>query len=114
MGGRRRLPVPLLVTVFQLAAVTWLPAVHPLLHHTLPVAGSDTLAVGTDVSGDHEPGADAMCWACLTSAAAVASAEPRSEQALGEFREVQWHPTERATPRCTFVAANAVRAPPAH
>ena len=114
MDGKRRLPAPLLVTVFQLAAVTWLPVAHPLLHHTLPVAGSDTLAVGTDVSGDHEPGADATCWACLASTAAVGSAELRSEQALGDFREVQWHPAERATPRDTFVAANAVRAPPAH
>jgi hypothetical protein len=110
---RRPRAVSLVVAVVQLASVTWVPIVHPLIHpdRTLIIPLS---SVDTPTSGEEQLVlGEVMCVACMVSPVALPS--PRGLLPAQEFSRRQpatrqcakWHPLQ------SFNPTPPARAPPA-
>lgn len=109
-GGLRALS--LVVAVVQLASVTWVPIVHPLIHpdRTLstPVSALDVQTTGEEVPVLGE----ALCVACMVSPNALPSPYrilPGAELARKQpptRQSAKWHPLQY------FIPTHPARAPP--
>lgn len=104
----------LVVAVFQLASVTWVPIVHPIIHPdrslSTPISALDIQTSG----GEQQVLGETLCVACTVSANAMptpfrflAPTEPVLKQQLpresaGRFSLQAYFPT------------HAARAPPSH
>lgn len=109
--ARYHVSVPFTVVLFQLAAATLVPAVHPFLHRTSHV-GPIVIPGPVGGGGSHAQ-LESTCFACQASAATLASAPVilARSPVLGQMLPPR--PVEPWVPVHHFVPDNPVRAPPA-
>ncbi len=102
----------LVVTVVQLASVTWVPVVHPLIHpdRTLstplsavdvPTSGAEQLVLG-----------ETMCVACMVSPNALPSPYRFVVAPVTVRRHAPPRETRQRGPFQSFTPTNPARAPP--
>jgi hypothetical protein len=104
----------LLVTAIQLASVTWIPVIHPYLHHESPIVAascSEARMPPTDLRAlQHHH----FCWACLASVGLPVPGDAGSVlQPVASSRSIHASP-DRDAPPSQVSPANRVRAPPRH
>ncbi len=104
----------LVVAVVQLASVTWVPIVHPLIH---PDTALSTPVSALDVTTSGGEGlilGDTMCVACMVSANALPS--PYRFVAAPELlgRQILPRETGQRGPFQSFPPTNPARAPPSN
>jgi hypothetical protein len=103
--------VPLTVVLFQLAATTVVPVIHPFLHRTSHVG--PVVVPGPVGDGESQDQLDSTCFACQASAATLVSAPVLLARSAVLDQMLLPRPVEPWVPVHHFVPDNPVRAPPA-
>ncbi len=109
---RRLRAVSLVVALAQLAAVTWVPIVHPIIHPDKALA-TPVSAVDVQTSGAEQTVmGEVMCVACMVSAEALPSPYRFVPAPESVRRHAPPSETRRHGPLQSFIPTNPARAPP--
>ena len=101
-----------MVAAFQLAAVTWVPVVHPYIHPDAPPPAAAN-EFGQQAENDAlDSGVASSCFICAAGHSFSAAVDQRLPLDAGVPWRIVFNPAvQRPTPH-TDTSANAARAPP--
>lgn len=104
----------LLVAVVQLAAVTWVPVVHPRIHPDKALS-TPLAAYDTPTSGSEQPVlGEIMCVACMVSPTALPSPIRLLTPAEPALKRQPSRESARRISLKSFASTHTARAPPSH